>query len=154
MKIYLDACCLNRLTDDQTQLRIRAEAEAVETILEAVTEQKVEWVASKAFFYELAQNPSLTRRRGTEALLRLAAKTVGIDTDVRERGRELEAVGYGAFDALHIASSEAGGADFLLSTDDKLVRRASRGVGDPLISVQNPLSWVQEHLSDRSREHD
>jgi len=28
MKIYLDGCCLNRLTDDQTQLRIRQEADA------------------------------------------------------------------------------------------------------------------------------
>lgn len=33
MRIYLDACCLNRLTDDQTQRRVRQEAEAVEQIL-------------------------------------------------------------------------------------------------------------------------
>ena len=32
MKIYFDACSLNRLTDDQTQLRIRQEAEASETV--------------------------------------------------------------------------------------------------------------------------
>lgn len=28
MKVYLDACCLNRPFDDQTQGRIRLEAEA------------------------------------------------------------------------------------------------------------------------------
>jgi len=32
-KIYLDACCINRLTDDQTQRRIREEAGAIELIL-------------------------------------------------------------------------------------------------------------------------
>ena len=34
MKIYLDVSCLNRPFDDQTQARIRLEAEAVLLILE------------------------------------------------------------------------------------------------------------------------
>lgn len=34
MLIYLDVCCLNRPFDDQTQERIRLEAEAVLLILE------------------------------------------------------------------------------------------------------------------------
>jgi hypothetical protein len=33
VRIYLDACCLNRPFDDQTQARIRLEAEAVLMIL-------------------------------------------------------------------------------------------------------------------------
>jgi hypothetical protein len=33
MRIYLDACALNRLSDDQTQPRVRAEAEGVERAL-------------------------------------------------------------------------------------------------------------------------
>lgn len=33
MKIYLDACCLNRLFDDQTQDRIRLESEVVVLII-------------------------------------------------------------------------------------------------------------------------
>jgi len=32
----LDVCCLNRLTDDQSQVRIREEAEAVEQVLRLV----------------------------------------------------------------------------------------------------------------------
>jgi hypothetical protein len=34
MKIYLDACCLNRLFDDQRQPPIRLEAEAISLILQ------------------------------------------------------------------------------------------------------------------------
>ena len=33
MKVNLDACCLNRPFDDQTQIRIYLESEAVLTIL-------------------------------------------------------------------------------------------------------------------------
>jgi hypothetical protein len=40
MKIYLDACCVNRLTDEQSQARIRQEAEAIERILGIVREGK------------------------------------------------------------------------------------------------------------------
>jgi predicted nucleic acid-binding protein len=29
LRIYLDACCLSRLTDDQSQARVRGEAEAL-----------------------------------------------------------------------------------------------------------------------------
>ena len=41
MKIYLDTCALNRLTDDQTQPRILAEAKALERILDMVSSGKV-----------------------------------------------------------------------------------------------------------------
>jgi hypothetical protein len=33
MKVYLDACCFNRLTDDLTQERVFFEAEAVAAII-------------------------------------------------------------------------------------------------------------------------
>ena len=36
LRVYLDACCLNRLTDDQSQARIHNEAEAVEGVLRLV----------------------------------------------------------------------------------------------------------------------
>ena len=42
MKIYLDACCLNRLTDDQSQSRIAEEAEAVERILRLLRDGEIE----------------------------------------------------------------------------------------------------------------
>ena len=41
VRVYLDACCLNRLTDDQSQARIRDEAAAVENILRLVRDGEV-----------------------------------------------------------------------------------------------------------------
>lgn len=45
-KIYLDVCALNRLTDDQSQPRIRSEAEAVEKVFYLAWKGEAEWVAS------------------------------------------------------------------------------------------------------------
>jgi hypothetical protein len=55
-------------------------------------------------------------------------------------------LGYGTFDALHLATAESAGADALLSTDDRFIKRASRGVANPRIPVKNPVLWIQEHV--------
>lgn len=60
------------------------------------------------------------------------------------RARQLEAAGYGGFDALHLACAEAAHADVLLTTDDNFVKRAARGKGKPLVPVRNPVSWLEE----------
>jgi len=44
MKIYLDACCLNRPFDEQSQERIRMEAEAVLIILNHLYNHEWEWI--------------------------------------------------------------------------------------------------------------
>ena len=53
MKIYLDACCLNRPFDDQRQPRIRLEAEAISLILQNFHQRKWEWIGSDILVYEL-----------------------------------------------------------------------------------------------------
>jgi len=67
-----------------------------------------------------------------------------MDDRVIQRAKELEAVGYGAFDALHLSSAEAGGAEVLLNTDDRFIRRAARGVGAPRVRILNPVEWLRE----------
>ena len=76
MTVYLDACCLSRLTDDQSQARIREEAESIHRV----------------FLY-------------------LALATVEIDDEVAHRAQSLVGLGYGPFDALHIAAAESAGVD-------------------------------------------
>ena len=61
-----------------------------------------------------------------------------------DRARLLNALGYGEFDALHLAIAEDSKADLLLTTDDRFLRLAGRGVGNPFIRVINPLDYLQE----------
>lgn len=144
MKVYFDVCCLSRLTDDQTQPRIREEAEAVERVLTQVRLGLVDLIASEALEDEARRNPSWERRMEVGTLLSLGAHTVEVDDEVTQRARDLVAAGYGLFDALHLAAAESAGADVLLSTDDRLIKRAARGVGTPRIPVRNPVSWSKE----------
>ena len=48
------------------------------------------------------------------------------------------------FDSLHIAASEAAGADVMLTTDDRLEKMASRI--DLKVKVMNPLRFAWEAI--------
>lgn len=147
MRLYLDACCLNRLTDDQTQLRIQQEAQAVELILSSVQSGEIEWISSDALAEEIDRNPSVERRLENMALLAIASEKVEVDDRIASRAADLQIAGYAGYDALHLACAEAARADVLLTTDDAFIRKASRGLGKPLVAVLNPLFWSQESLT-------
>ncbi len=146
MKVYLDACCLNRLTDDQTQLRIRQEAEIIEQIFRRIQAGEIQWISSDALADEIYRNPDIERRLENAALLPLASEIVPVDGVIASRAANLVVAGYGSYDALHLACAEAAGADVLLSSDDAFVRRALRRDGNPFVPVLNPLSWGKRSL--------
>ncbi len=85
---YLDLCCIRRLTDDQSQARIRAEAEAVEMILAGVQGGAIALVASEALIDEMRRDPNLPRRVAGEAILALATTNLPIDGAIAGRARE------------------------------------------------------------------
>lgn len=72
MKVYLDACCLSRLTDDQSQARIREEAEAVEQVLAGIRRGTFELLSREALEDEVRRNPSMERRVEARTILPLA----------------------------------------------------------------------------------
>lgn len=144
MRVYLDACCLSRLTDDQSQARIREEAEALEQVLVGVRRGTVELLSSEALDDEVRRNPSIERRVEAQTTLSSAVTRIEIDEAIALRAQSLVGLGYGPFDALHLAAAESAGADVVLTTDDRLLRRTARKLGNPRISVRNPVSWIKE----------
>lgn len=146
MKVYLDACCINRLTDNQAQARIREEAEAVELILRGVRNGAIQWISSEALVDEIDRNPDVARRLENTALLALASESLDVNDPIPDRAANLQIAGYRAYDALHLACAEAAQVDVLLTTDDEFIRRASRQDGRPRVAVLNPLSWSKENL--------
>jgi predicted nucleic acid-binding protein len=146
MKLYFDACCLNRLTDDQRQERIRREAEAMEKLMGFVADQRAVWVSSQVLIAEIARNPNAERREDALNLLSFAGEVIPTGADILQRARVLEALGFSGFDALHLACAESAHVDAFLTTDDRLLRRAQRGVGSVAVRVSNPLSFLEEVL--------
>jgi predicted nucleic acid-binding protein len=141
--VYLDVCCLNCPFDNQSQARIRREAEAVERLLEMAAEGTIRWVTSSVVDDEIRAATNPERRDGLLALLTLAHVTVELDAGAEARAVELTELGFSSVDALHLAAAEAAEALFL-TTDDRLLRRALRTPDAMAIRVANPSTWVAE----------
>ena len=146
MRIYLDACCLNRPFDDQSQDRIRLEAEAVVLILLRVHAGVLRWVSSEVVDYEIDLTPDSGRRARVSLLARTANERVAVEEVDALRGVELEGLGFRTFDALHLACAERAAVDLFLTTDDKGVRLAARRADAVRVPVKNPLSRILEEL--------
>lgn len=147
-KLYLDVCCLNRPFDDWSQPRIRLEAEAIIAILERV--QAADWllISSTALVSEITRTPETTRRQQVMDLLAAASIETKVTLEDVRRAAHLQGLGFKAFDALHIACAEAANADVLITTDDRLRRRAKTYVDRLNVPVQNPLTWMMDLNTD------
>lgn len=56
-----------------------------------------------------------------------------------QRASNLQNLGFQPFDALHIACAEAADVDIFLTTDDRLLRKASAHINQLNVEVQNRL---------------
>jgi predicted nucleic acid-binding protein len=143
-KIYLDVCCLNRPFDDQTQARIRLEAEAVMMILSRCETEQWEWVSSNVVEFEVGKTPDPERRRRVRLLASHADDTVVAGQAEIERAQQFESWGISAYDALHLACAESSGADVFLTTDDELLRQSANTAEQLRVRVENPMTWLRE----------
>jgi predicted nucleic acid-binding protein len=147
-KIYLDTCCLNRPFDDETQDRIRLEAEAVGLILAHFQAGEWEWIASEVIDLEVDQTPDPVKRGHVQLLLQHVHRSVAVTQLEAKRMLEVEALGFRPLDALHLACAENGGAEVFLTTDDRLRRVASRVTTQLRVRVANPLTWLEEVIGE------
>ena len=146
MKIYLDACCLNRPFDDQRQARVRLEAEAISLILQKLHQREWEWIGSDVLVYELAQTEDVERK---ERLLLLAGQShqvVAMTEKILTQAEKLVASGFDSYDAIHLASAENAKVDVFLTTDDNMQKIANRNKKMFSFVVVNPVTWLEEVL--------
>ncbi len=144
LRIYLDTCALNRLTDAQSQMRVRLEAEAIELFFLHLQTGKATWIGSSVLEMEIGRNPDVQSREDALSMLPFVSEFHRPNAEVTVRARLLNLLGYGKIDALHLAIAEYAKVDLLLTTDDRFLRLAGRGMGSPFIRVANPLDYVQE----------
>ena len=147
--IYLDCCCLNRPFNDQTQERIRREAEAILEIIGRCWTGEWTWIASVVLYVEIAQILDSNLRAKLEELGGFAWSTIAVDESIDSRADALESLGFHRLDALHLAVAEHGGATVLLTVDDRLLKRAKRLASRLGLRVENPVVWIAEQKHER-----
>jgi predicted nucleic acid-binding protein len=125
-RVYLDVCALNRPLDDQNQMRIRLESDAVLLILSHARIPTLCIVVSPVHAAEVAANPDLAKREHIQLLLKDVGTEAIVDIiQARSRAEQLYELGLGVADAAHVAFVELTGCDFV-TVDDRLLRQLRR----------------------------
>jgi len=146
VKVYLDTSVYNRPFDDQSQTRIRLEAEAFLSIIEKAIYGGITIIGSSALLYENSRNPFVERKERVSSFLEMVAKVVKASETVRKRATFLESLGIDSIDALHLACAEAGGAEYFVTCDDAIIKRAKRNQAVFKVAVRSPLAFALEEV--------
>ena len=141
MKIYLDNCCYNRPYDDQSQLRISLETQAKIQIQRMVQEKRLELASSFVMEYENSRNPNLSRKQAISEFLQENVTTYISGErveEVRKKAKIIQETGVKTADALHTACSILSGSDFMITTDDRLLKYQTNE-----IRIVNPMEFIR-----------
>lgn len=126
MRIYLDTSVYGRPFDDQSQERIRKEAEAFVDIFAEVVKGAMTLIGSDILKLEVRRNPDVLERERIEAYFIYCDKMISQSEAVLKVAQELRKITTGVRDAIHIASAAIGNAQYFLSCDDRVTRKASQ----------------------------
>lgn len=131
MKIYLDNCCYNRPYDDQTQIRIHLETEAKLYIQEMVKHNEIDLITSYMLEYENGKNRFSHKRKAIADFMNTNEKYyVGIEHEIEATkiARHIMETGIKSADALHVACAMIAGADYFITTDNRLLKFHSKAI--------------------------
>ena len=142
MRIYLDMNIYNRPFDDQSQVKIRLETIAIFSILQKIKNKELKLIWSFMIDYENSLNPYDDVRQEIEMAASLAFKNITPDEAILNAAKEFESNGIKPRDSIHLACALNGKAEYFLTCDDKLIKRAS--ALDMNIKIINPLRFIED----------
>ena len=144
MKIYLDNCCYNRPFDEQTQMKIHLEGEAILAIINKCKQNNDEIIGSAALEFEIDKIANIKKKEKVKYFYNQTITIkVNYKADVLKRVQELsEQTNIRTLDKFHLSFAETSGADVLLTTDDKFEKASSKL--NLKLKVINPLKYLLE----------
>ena len=140
-RLYLDMNIYNRPFDDQFQVRIRLEAMAINAILKMIKDGKFNLLWSFMLEYENSLNPYEDIRMEIDMVSSLSSEYVGMAKDVLKDAKGFESKGMRSRDAIHLACAIKGKADYFLTCNDRLLKKA--GITKSDIAIMNPIDFVR-----------
>ena len=125
MRVYLDNCCYNRPYDQPLQTRIVNEARAKMEIQLAISEGKLDLAVSHMLVAENTRCPNPIAKAYNLGFMREHAKAYVSSERMDELMpmiRGIMAAGIKRADATHIACAIDSGCDYLITTDDRMLK--------------------------------
>lgn len=150
--IYFDTNAYARPFDDQTQSRIRAETDALLTIIDAVKVGTLHLLSSDILLFEVHNILDAEKRTKVLQYLDLCTAHVEQSDEVLHLGKQIQQQCHTrARDALHVASALVGQARYCLSCDKTVTlmkhtrcyRRLGNTARQAYFSVMNPRRFVE-----------
>jgi len=153
MKIYFDMNVYNRVFDDQSQMRIRFEAIAIDILFELIEKGQYTLVWSFVLEYENSRNPFIDRKDHIESVSSLLCR------EVVEPKKEIKATAKGIMekssakerDALHLACAIYNKCDYFITCDDRFIRTINNNeyplknlIGD--IKLFYPIDFLRKEI--------
>ena len=143
MKIYLDNCCYSRPFDDQSQDRVHLESAAILTIVKRGRAGRDTVCGSTVLDLEMSKLKDIAKQEKIAILYSVAKETIFYSEEIQKRADDIQkSISIKSYDALHLASAECAGADYFLTTDDRLEKACARI--SLSVKVANPLKYITE----------
>ena len=146
MRVYLDNCAYNRPYDDQSQVKIELETQAKLKIQRMIKDHQIELASSYMSLYECGENPDSSRAELITAFINQHSSAfVSLNTKaaIEEKAQEIMKTGIKFKDACHIASAIRAGADYLISTDIRMLK-----YNTDEIKLINPIDFFMNEPED------
>ena len=140
MRIYMDNCSFNRPFDDQSQLKIRLEAESKIYIQESILQNKLELAWSYILDFENEANPFEERSNAIQLWKRHAVIDISETTEILSKAEEIKNEGLKNKDALHVACAINSKCDYFITTDDSILKKLKNFRE---ITVLDPINFIR-----------
>ena len=141
MRVYLDNCCFNRPFDDQQQARIRLETEAKLMLQEMIRIGELELAWSYILDFENRANPFDERKTAIEKWKNYSVIDIEENDELLTKANAFHVMGFAPQDALHLACALVTGCEYFVTTDDFILKRATKVTG---IRLVDPTFLVRE----------
>ena len=138
IRIYLDICCLNRSLDDQSQLTVQLETQAIWFILQRIYNKECELVWSYYIDFENENNPHDSKKEAVAGLRNHASLIVKPTDEIEQTAVLLQSKGLRPIDASHVACAIHTQCQYFITVDRKIINKPIKN-----IMVINPVSFVQ-----------
>ena len=150
MKLYFDVCCYSRLYDNQMQVKIYMESEAVLNIINISKQNNYEIIGSPVLDLEIDQIDNIEKREKIKYFYHQSiTQKVDYTANVHYRVKELsEQTNIKTLDSFHLSFAENYNVDVLLTTDVKFEKACSKM--NLKLKVINPIKYLMEVMQNDS----
>ena len=139
IKVYLDICCYNRPFDDQMQIKIHLETEAILYIQDNIRKNEYKMVWSYMIDFENNNNPYEDKKRNITMWKGKASEYCSSSEDILLIGQDIMKHSIQAKDSLHLACAIKSNCDYFITTDSKLMKKKLSS-----IRIINSIDFVRK----------